>query len=317
MPLLRRFSPALRAYIREEYRRVWTRREYLTLLLALTLVEVLRVVATWVAVRGQSGPGNSPTDLLNLVGLTSWVTYMGHFYAARAFTTAPGQWGFWIASEFLSLFTVLLPYYAGRSIAAVRKYRELDELQARGLEAPQILLGRGIAHLMPFLVVLVAGILVSVLQIGYFMSFGGGPNPYTSGVGVVIQLVMLVIITPLGSLARMGVLVCASALCRRVWSGVAVCYALFLLLYPGVTLAIRAAASATSGPVFGAASILRLSTIAPVSIAVFSFVLLAFFYRLALRALAGQPLVRLPKMDEPRNLWVEQDEPPASPAREA
>lgn len=313
MPALPRFNPTLRAYIRDEYRRVWTRREYLTLLLAMAAVEVLRVAATWIAAGRQPLPGGWPMDVLGLVGLTSWVTYMGHFYAARALPAVPGQWVFWIASEVLSLFTVLLPYYAGRSIAAVRKYRELEELQARGLDAREILLGRGIAHMVPFLAVLAAGILVSVLQVGYFMMLRAGPSPFYSGPRMLIQLVLLTLINPLGSLARMGVMVCASALSRRVWGGVAACYALFLLLYPGVTLAIRAAVSVTFGPNFGTSSFLRLSSIAPVWVTVFSFALLALFYRLALKALAGQPLVRLPRMDEPRSLWLDEGDHAAAP----
>ena len=118
MPLLSRLSPTVRAYIREEYRRVWTRKEYLTLLFAMVAVEVLRMAATWVALPTQVVPAASALQLLSPLGFTSGIVFALRF----SYRMAPGwSWPFWILGEFLGGLVVLAPYYAGRSIASARR----------------------------------------------------------------------------------------------------------------------------------------------------------------------------------------------------
>ena len=317
MPVLRRLSPALRAYIREEYRRVWTRREYLTLLFAMVAVELLRMAATWFALANQPRPIGSALELLSPLGFTSGIIFSLRFASG----VVPGwSWPFWIVGEFLGGLVVLAPYYAGRSIASARKYRDVDDLRARGLSVTDILLGRGLTHLAPFLAAIPVVVLLTLANtVGTLVLTGGrgsrmGVAPFNDPLLIGLQLLLLLIANPLGNMARLATMVCVSALNRRIWGGVAACYGLSLILFPVLGFLLRLGAPAIVVWPAAAAQAFLMQIILPNVLSVVAQVaVFAALLPLARRALAGKPPISLPKMEEPRSLWMDEGDHAALP----
>jgi len=130
----------------------------------------------------------------------------------------------WLACHFL------MPAYAAGSIAPDREQRRIPELILAGLTPRQILLAKGLAAVLPFLVVGAAALVVS----GAVSQPGLGTDPVRTYLGMPSGVFLLLRsgVPAAVLLLSAAMLVCISALSRRTVRAFVLCYSIECLFVP-------------------------------------------------------------------------------------
>lgn len=231
------------ALIRQEMSEAWPWKSWLLVLLLVVAITGLQIVVGYLIVpTGRAGMspamlGDRFTwlNILSYLGLASPIGYVFSVSGSSAWTNAAGT----LPSTLVTTaWHFLLPGYAATAIARSRKYRDTGELIAGGYSPAQVLLGKGVGRLAPFLVLALAGWVLTLLTFPLLfgmaaMMSGGGSVNSTFRTGILVSGVSAALLTPLGWLFRASIAICLSALCRRVWTAISLCYVFELLLLPG------------------------------------------------------------------------------------
>lgn len=142
---------------------------------------------------------------------------------------------------------MLAPAFAALSVAPDRENGRMEELLLAGFTPRQILRAKGLAALAPFLVLwlLLEGLTLGMAVYGMFHPYvdpRGFSRPPATWISVATQ-----VLSAFTVVARLGLLVCISALCRRTRTALVACYAV-AFLWPVLTQLVFLVTRATSAP---------------------------------------------------------------------
>jgi hypothetical protein len=227
----------------------WPWKSWLLVFLFLLIITGLQIVIGYLIVStrafgarpGMMGGRFAWLNLLSYLGLASPIGYYFSVAGSSAWINAAGTLP---ATLVTTAWHFLLPGYAAAAVARSRKHGDTGDLIAGGYSPGQVLLGKGVGRLAPLLVLAFACWLLSLLALplvfGATIAMGGGVSA-NAGLrsGLLVSSLSMVFLTPLGWLLRAAIMVGLSALNRRVWHAISLCYVFELVLQPGVFYLVR------------------------------------------------------------------------------
>lgn len=173
---------------------------------------------------------------LNAVGLSSGWAFALRFEVAHWGAGALKQSGgvsWWPILIFNLLYVpvkMLLPAFAALSVASDREHRRLSELLLAGFRPGEILAAKGMAALGPFLPLWLLSRVGSEVDQAYSLIYPPAWSGFTGPMWeTLVSTLWTSVCTLLVEAALFGLMVCVSALCRRVRTALVGCYALALL----------------------------------------------------------------------------------------
>lgn len=206
----------------------------------------LQAVVTWWIIAGHSVGGRplgrfgGPEALLSsFLGLYS--TAASYFLSGSRMWIggAPGWWTsplFWIAPSVpQAAFHFLVPAYLAASLASARKWRQPEEWAERGITPRQFLLAKGLAVLLPFLVLLAAalaaGLFAYIVELGSQSPSPAFPQPSRMPDYRGVALLSL-LTSPVLWLLTAALHAAIAAQFRLVFRAIGTCFLVELLLLP-------------------------------------------------------------------------------------
>ncbi|MFN3648353.1 MAG: hypothetical protein ACK47B_02130 [Armatimonadota bacterium] len=239
-------SSAAWAYFRLDLRHRWRPPQIRAALLVLAVIVVLQVLITWVINHPAIGFGstwmvlNCSAAVLQLTNDLLWVF-------EDVLVVGPAQWQFLyrveivVASLTAPAFWLLLPAFLATSIAGEREQLRLDEVTVTRLTSGEILLAKGLAAALPFLLLLAGRVLLDLLIL-FLLRFPALSEEWSappilnelapefpSPVHAAMTMLFTTVAWPVGLLLTCAVMVCLSALCKRLRTALLAVYGLVFL----------------------------------------------------------------------------------------
>ena len=242
-------------YFQLDFRRRWTPRRLLGMAFVLLAILALQTTVTWLVL--QPAFGRSPFGIrvaavcshLQLINQLGFL-FVDDFkqYSQRDALRA------WLAigGVLAPVFALVMPAALASSIAAERELMRLEEVRLTRLTPGEILLAKGLSCALPFVLLALAYAVVDVLTLFLVRApamqdarmpepvqnlMQGGATEFARKL-YVFSLYVGAVLAPVMLLVRAAILVCASALCRRVTTALTVGFGIVLVAEPLVGSAI-------------------------------------------------------------------------------